>query len=98
MPASVSITAARSLASLCVNMQRLQRARLPHCVLASEQQFRVAADRVADVLELEAIRVGVLDLDAADVAVAVQLDHRLVAMPRVVEEQRSLAADRLERV
>ena len=39
-----------------------------------------------------------LELDALDAAVAPQLDHRDDAVPRVVEEERALAADRLQLV
>ena len=39
-----------------------------------------------------------LELDQLDLVVAAELDRRRVAVPRVVEEQRALAADRLELV
>ena len=51
------------------------------------------------VLELELVRVRAIDLDAIERAVgAAQLDQRLDAVPRVVQEQRALGADRLELV
>src|SRR5690348_3134946 len=98
MPASASIAAARSLASRCVIVERLERPRLAERVLAAEQELRLAANGIAHVLELEAIRVLRLELDALDGAVAAQLDHGVDAVPGVVEEERSLAADRLQLV
>src|SRR5579862_7766715 len=98
MPASASIVAARDLASSCVIVQRLQYTRLAERVVAAEQRLRLAADRVAEVLQLEPVRVRVRKLDPLDLVSAAQLDHRLRAVPRVVEEDRALAADRLELV
>src|SRR5438445_3081435 len=37
------------------------------------------------------------DLDPLDLPVAAQLDHRSLAMPRVVDEERAVAPDRLDR-
>ena len=39
-----------------------------------------------------------LELDPLDVPVPAQLDHRVQAVPGIVEEERALAADRLELV
>ena len=47
-------------------VQRLERARLAERVVAAEQQLALAADRVADVLELEAVGVLALELDPLD--------------------------------
>src|SRR5438034_1398106 len=47
-------------------MQRLERARLADGVVAAEQELRLAPDRSAEVLELEAIRVDSFNLDAHD--------------------------------
>src|SRR5438046_4630878 len=77
-------------------MQRLERARLADGVVAAEQELRLAPDRSAEVLELEAIRVDSFNLDALDAVVAAQLDPGRDAVPRIVDEERSLAADRLE--
>src|SRR5579872_4340527 len=85
-PASASIAAARALASSCVIVQRLEDASLCDRVVSAEQQLRLAADRVADVLQLQPVRVRVRHLDALDLAVAAQLDHGCVAVPRIVEE------------
>src|SRR2546423_889544 len=79
-------------------MERLERARLGDRVLAREQELAFAADRVADVLELEPVRIRRPDLDLLDLTVAPQLDPRVLRMPRIVEEERALAADRLELV
>src|SRR6185312_11510136 len=79
-------------------VQRLECASLAECVLAAEQQLALAADRRTQVLELEPVRVGVLELDAFHAAVPAHLDHRLVAVPWIVEEERPLAADRLQLV
>ena len=72
--------------------------RLGNGVLSPEKERRLAADGVAQVLELEPVGVDRLELDPLDAVVAAQLDHRLIAMPRVVEEQRPLGPDRLELV
>src|ERR1700693_5627732 len=98
MPASASIGAARARAAECVIVQRLERPRLAQRILAPEQELRLAANRVAHVLELEPVRVLSLELDAFHAALAPQLDHRIDAMPGVVEEERSFAADRLQLV
>src|SRR5579864_9064114 len=98
MPASASICAARSLACECVIVQRLKRPGLAHRVLSAEQRLCLAADRVAEVLKLDPVRVDALELDALDAAVPPQLDHRVDAVPGIVEEERALAADRLELV
>src|SRR3954447_13673693 len=98
MPASASIAAARALASACVIVQRFERPRLAERILAAEQQLALAADRVAHVLELELVRVRVVHLDPFGVVPASRLDARVVAVPRVVEEERALAADCLELV
>ena len=51
-------------------VQSLERARLAHRVVAREQQLARAADRVAHVLELEAVRILRLELDPLHLAVA----------------------------
>ena len=66
--------------------------------VASEHERHPARDRVAQVLELEAVGVERVELDALDPAVSAELDHRLAAVPWVVEEERSLGPDRLELV
>src|SRR5437588_1335765 len=80
------------------SVQRLDHARVVGGVLAAEKRLGAAADRVAQVLELEAVRVRALDLDSLHLAVAAELDHRAPGVPRVVEEERALLADRLELV
>src|SRR5207248_5505163 len=79
-------------------VQRLERARLSERIVTAEEQLALAADRVAEVLELEPVRVLWLDLDPLDTALAAELDHRHGAVPRIVEEERAFAADRLELV
>jgi hypothetical protein len=79
-------------------MERLDCAHLTDSVLAPQERIRSAPDRVAEVLDLQPIRVGVLDLDPLESAVASQLDHRLDAMPWIVDEERPVTADRLELV
>src|SRR6266511_2723583 len=79
-------------------MERLEHARLGERILAPEQRLGLAADRVAQVLELEPVRVGDVELDSLGPAVSPHLDPRALAMPGIVEEQRPLAPDRLELV
>src|SRR5262249_8982386 len=79
-------------------VQRPESARLADCVLAAEQQLALTADRGADVLELQPVGVRVLELDPLDAVVMPHLDDGLVAVPRVVEEERALAPNRLELV
>ena len=78
-------------------MERLERSRLSDCVVAAEEKRRFSSDRVGQVFELEPVRVDE-ELDSFDLSVATQLDHRRSAVPGIVEEERSLAADRLELV
>ena len=78
-------------------VERLDRARLAERVLAPEERLGPAADRVARILELEPVRVDGIELDPLD-SFAVELEHRLAGVPRVVEEDRALLADRLELV
>src|SRR5258708_11965900 len=79
-------------------MQRFEGARLPDRIGPSEEELALATDRVTEVLELEPVGVDLLDLDPLDPAVATELDPRDQAMPRVVDEERSVAADHLELV
>src|SRR3954465_3778475 len=79
-------------------VQRLERTRLSERVLSPEEQLGLAADRVAQVLELQPVRVHVLELDLLDLSSPAQLDHRVQAVPGIVEEERALASDRLELV
>src|SRR3954453_2225831 len=71
-------------------VQRLDHSRLRDRILAAEQKLALAADRVAEVLELQAVRVHRLELDPLNSVFAPHLDHRLVAVPRIVEEERAL--------
>src|SRR5262249_42190907 len=57
-----------------------------------------AADRRAEVLQLQPVRVGRLELDPLDPIVPPQLDHRHPAMPGIVEEERSFGTDHLQLV
>ena len=77
IPASASIAAARSRASASVTARRACRSSPSSCsassarawpdrVVAAEQQLRLAADRVAHVLELEPVGVLALELDPLD--------------------------------
>src|SRR5262249_58185876 len=53
---------------------------------------------VPEVLDLQLIRVHVVELDSVHSPVASKLDHRHDAMPGIVEEERAVAPDRLELV
>src|SRR5947209_1093116 len=66
------------------SVQRLDHARVAGGVLAAEKRLGAAADRVAQVLELEAVRIRALDLDSLHLAVAAELDHRAPGVPRVL--------------
>src|SRR3954451_6329073 len=79
-------------------VQRLERARLADRIPPPEQQLRLPAGGGADVLELEAVRVLMLHIDRLDALRAAFLDVRLIAVPWVVQEERALAADRLDLV
>src|SRR5262245_43666365 len=77
-------------------MQRLERPRLPESVFPSEPQGGLAANRVAQVLELQTVRVDGLELDSLDAVVPAELNDGVDAVPGIVEEERAFAADRLE--
>ena len=65
---------------------------------SAQERIGLPANRVAEVLGLEPIRVDVLELDPFDSIAAPQLDHRLEAMPRIVDEERAFGPDRFELV
>src|SRR5207249_7271511 len=77
---------------------RIDHPRLTDGVLAPQERIGSAPNSVAEVLELEPIRVDRLDLDPLHPGVATKLDHRLDAVPWIVEEERPIAPDRLELV
>src|SRR5437588_9424 len=79
-------------------VQRLDDARVSDPVLATEQRLGTAADRVAQVVQLEPIGVRPVDLDPLDLTGTAELDHRAPCVPGVVEEERALLADRLQLV
>lgn len=79
-------------------MQCLHRPRLTDGILSAQKKRRLAVDGVAQILELEPVGVDRVELDPLDAVVATQLDHGLIAMPWVIEEERSLGADGLELV
>src|SRR5689334_16194910 len=85
-------------AALRGGSEGFDRPRVPDGVVATQHQLRLAADRLADVLELEAIGVDGLELDPLRLTPAAELDHGLARVPGIVEEQRSLAPNRLELV
>src|SRR4051812_1480574 len=66
--------------------QRLQHPRLADGVVAPQSRRMLAGDRTREVLELARVGVRALDLDA----LAVVLDHRLVAVPGVGQPQRAV--------
>src|SRR5262245_66544928 len=86
------------LAALGRGVQRFDRPRVADGVLAAEEQLRLAADRLAHVLELEPVRVGRLELDPLRSSVAPHFDHRRPPVPGIVEDDRALLADALELV
>ena len=109
IPACSSISAARSRASSSVTerpgcrsppTRRAPRSCGPGAIGVGdpEQRLALAADRVAEVLQLEPVGVLRLQLDALGLAVAAQLERGRLAVPRIVEEDGALAADRLELV
>src|SRR5829696_2973895 len=67
-------------------------------LLAVQERLRLAADRVREVLELEAIRVDRLEDGLLHRVVPAELDYRPPAVPRIVQEQRSLGTEDLELV
>src|SRR4051795_7419130 len=69
-------------------VQRLERAGLADGVGAPEQELRLAACGRAHVLHLEPVGVLAFDLDPLDAVGTSHLDHRRVAVPGVVEEER----------
>ena len=73
-------------------------ARLGDGVVAAEQRGRAGADRPPEVFHLELVRIGRIHGDALDAVVPPELDHRVLAVPGIVEEERALGADRLELV
>jgi xylose isomerase len=79
-------------------VERLDRTGLSHRVLAAQGRLRLTSDGVAHVLELEAVRVGRLYRNLLHTAGRPELDHRPPAMPGIVEEERTLLADRLQLV
>src|SRR5215208_4657270 len=79
-------------------VERFDRTSLPDGVAAAEQQRRAAANRVADILELEPIGVRRRDLDPLRSRLASKLDAGHMNVKRIVGEQASLLADELELV
>src|SRR5205823_5679681 len=79
-------------------VQRLDHAGVADGILAAQERLPNPADRVAQVLQLGSVGVHPLDLDPLHLAAAAELDHRLPRVPRVVEEERALLADRLQLV
>src|SRR2546421_11920783 len=73
-------------------VQRLDDARVSDPVLATEERRGAAADRVAQVVQLESVGVSRVDLDPLHVGPAAELDHRAPRVPRAVEEERALLA------
>jgi hypothetical protein len=71
---------------------------LAHRVFAAEDRLRLTADGSAEVLELEAVGIGGRYGDLLHSAGGPELDYWSLAMPRVVEEERALLADRLQLV
>src|SRR5437868_688009 len=79
-------------------MQRPEHPGLPERVVTAEEELALAADRVADVLEFEPVGVHRIEIDPLNASLAPELDARRDAVPRVVEEDRALAADRFQLV
>ena len=78
--------------------ERGDRPCLAHRIVAAEQRRLLTADRAGEVLELQPVRVRVLDLDHLDLAAARQPEPDAPAVPGVLDEDRALRADHLERV
>src|SRR5947199_6774363 len=79
-------------------VERLDRASLAERVCAAEEGAGLAADRLRHVLGLQAVGVDALDLDLLRLAASAQLDERVAAVPRVLEQQRSGVPGDLEQV
>src|SRR5438093_12605225 len=82
----------------CRVMQRFHDPGLCDRVFATEEQLAIATDRVAEVFDLEPVRVDRIELDPLDASRTAELDARHLAVPRIVEEQPALAADGLQLV
>src|SRR6185437_16902885 len=81
----------------CGGVERGDRAGLTECVVAAEQRLLLPADGGLEVGQLERVGVGGAGIDAFDRAVgAAQLDDGVGRVPWVGEQQRAVAADRLE--
>ncbi len=79
-------------------MQRFEGPRLCDSVVAAEEQLAVATDRVSEIFELELVGVGGIELDPLDPALTAELYAGHFAVPRIIEEERALAADGLQLV
>ena len=92
------VTRAEAARAAADAMKRVERHRLTHRILASQQQLAPRRGSRPTVLQLEPVGVDGLELDPLDLSLAPQLDHRHAAVPRVVDEERALAPDHLELV
>src|SRR3979490_1509950 len=87
-----------SCAVYCRIVQSFKHPGLRDCVVAAEEQLAIATDDVAEVFELEPVRVDRIERDPLDPSRAAELYPRHFAVPRIIEEQRPLAADGLQLV
>src|SRR5262249_28682191 len=80
-------------------IESLEHARLSQRVLAAQQRLGLAPDRVAQVLELQAVRIRWSDADFLSASRGSNLDSRRdPPVPWIIEEERTRAADDLELV
>src|SRR5262249_51522328 len=78
--------------------ESLDHACLSDSVLPAEQRPALAADGIAEVLQLEAVRICRRELDPLHAVVPPQLDDRPFRLPGIVKEDRALGADRFHLV
>jgi len=77
---------------------RRQRLCLTLGVRTTQQRLALAADRAREILQLESVRVGLLDLEALrnGLLAALELDTAPPGVPGIEQAQNNLATDRLQ--
>src|SRR2546427_6188836 len=74
-------------------MQRFEGPGLRDSVVAAEEQLAIATSRVTEIFELESVGVDEFEFDPLDPSLTAELYARHLAVPRIIEEERALAAD-----